>query len=216
MKMKNYITLGLSLAFIAGCTPNYGPRYYSEQELSPDRYEVHFTGNTGWSKGDAVEDLTLLRSAELTLDRGYRYFVVPIRRYSFEEWTPPALVQKPVRDALDGLGEDDAIVLTDPTILDDDGRVRCAPGELPMSDGSMEPRMIDGSWEWRMIEGCKTSFPSSTSLSFTFEITMFREKPDADELVVYDAVFVQRVLRRKYELESSPRPPDRTPRDSGM
>ena len=48
---------------------------YSDQELAPDRYLVRFHGNDLTSR-DRVEGYMLYRAAELTLQRGYDWFLV--------------------------------------------------------------------------------------------------------------------------------------------
>ena len=78
------VALALLVAFLAGCT-SYGPYSggwfpsfksgYSDEVLSPRIYRVVFRGNQ-WSAAREVEDFALLRSADLTLEEGYRYFVI--------------------------------------------------------------------------------------------------------------------------------------------
>ena len=48
---------------------------YEEVQLGDNVFEVSFSGEAGGRKGE-VMDLALLRCAELTLERGYRFFVV--------------------------------------------------------------------------------------------------------------------------------------------
>ena len=47
---------------------------YSEQQIQPDRFIVHFAGNTVTPR-ETVEKYLLFRAAQLTLERGYDYFV---------------------------------------------------------------------------------------------------------------------------------------------
>jgi hypothetical protein len=84
--------LFLALLFLAGCRtpyiaydcePNGAPwpfpgwsceGGYSELELAPDTYQVSFSGkNISTAKS---QDYALLRAAELTLEKGQRYFLV--------------------------------------------------------------------------------------------------------------------------------------------
>lgn len=73
--------LGLLVAGLAACygpTP-YKPREdgygYSELKLEDNRYRVTFAGNSATSR-ETVENYLLYRAAELTLDRGYDYFIM--------------------------------------------------------------------------------------------------------------------------------------------
>jgi len=73
--------LGLAVAGLTAC---YGPTAYkpredgygySELKLESNRYRVTFAGNSATSR-ETVENYLLYRAAELTLDRGYDYFVM--------------------------------------------------------------------------------------------------------------------------------------------
>ncbi len=54
---------------------------FSETQLAPNVFEVHFRGNALTSK-QRTKDFLILRSAELCLDSGYRYFGVAGAEYS--------------------------------------------------------------------------------------------------------------------------------------
>ena len=64
---------------LSGCaTPYQSSSFmggFDETKLSKDSYQVNFRGNKYSSTQRAI-DFTLLRSAELTLESGYTYFVV--------------------------------------------------------------------------------------------------------------------------------------------
>jgi hypothetical protein len=73
------------LALTACSTPTpYAPKQpgsytgYTDQKLDETRYRVTFTGNSVTPR-ETVEDYLLLRSAEVTLQSGYRYFVFDTR-----------------------------------------------------------------------------------------------------------------------------------------
>ncbi len=76
----------LGLLVLAGCTSPtpYAPREpggytgYTDQRLDENRYRVTFTGNSV-TRRETVEDYLLLRSAEVTLQSGFRYFVFDTR-----------------------------------------------------------------------------------------------------------------------------------------
>ena len=91
--MKHTIAIGLVALLLTGCAIDYNyqafdctptsqpwpfPGFgckggYSEVEISPDMYQVRFEGAMTQPQ---TEDLTLLRCAELTLEKKYSHFVV--------------------------------------------------------------------------------------------------------------------------------------------
>lgn len=76
--MKILIPL-LSLLFLAGCATPYqsgGIRGgYKELQLDEHVFRVSFQGNA-FVSAERVQDYTLLRSAELARERGYRWFAI--------------------------------------------------------------------------------------------------------------------------------------------
>jgi hypothetical protein len=76
----------LGFLALAGCTSPtpYAPREpggytgYTDQRLDQNRYRVTFTGNSV-TRRETVEDYLLLRSAEVTLQSSFRYFVFDTR-----------------------------------------------------------------------------------------------------------------------------------------
>lgn len=70
----------LGLAACATATP-YGPATreggygFSEQQIEEDRFRVTFRGNSSTAR-ETVENALLYRAAELTVQRGYDYFLV--------------------------------------------------------------------------------------------------------------------------------------------
>jgi hypothetical protein len=67
------------VAGMAGCATTYGPRGidggYSESRRADDIYIVRFEGN-GFTKPDQAEEMAFLRAAELTIEKGFRYFTI--------------------------------------------------------------------------------------------------------------------------------------------
>ena len=67
-----------SLAVFACATP-YQPRAirggYSDMQVGDNVFRVSFEGN-GYLSAQTASDYALLRSAELTLEKGFRYFVI--------------------------------------------------------------------------------------------------------------------------------------------
>ena len=75
MKIK-----GLFFAFlVSGCATGYYAQDfsggYSEFRINPDSFMVTFKGN-GYTPTQRVFQYVLLRASELTLQNGYRYFIV--------------------------------------------------------------------------------------------------------------------------------------------
>jgi len=69
----------LALCLVAGCVTAYQPRSvtggYQERQLSPSRWYVEFFGN-GHTTRDTVMVYWLNRCAELTVGKGYDYFIL--------------------------------------------------------------------------------------------------------------------------------------------
>lgn len=64
---------------VSGCATAYGPMTehggYRDRQVGPNIWTVNFNGN-GFSDPQQVKEFALLRSAEVTLQNGYRYFVI--------------------------------------------------------------------------------------------------------------------------------------------
>ena len=76
--MKKLILLTIIL-ITTGCSTSYQADGwtggYTEIQLSENVYKVGFSGN-GYTSRTRVENYTLLRCAELTLEKGFQYFVI--------------------------------------------------------------------------------------------------------------------------------------------
>jgi len=78
--------IAASVVILAGCegVPPYQPSQgpgdigYSDQQLAGNRYRVTYTGSSA-TRREAVENYLLLRSAEVTLKAGYRFFLFDTR-----------------------------------------------------------------------------------------------------------------------------------------
>ena len=111
--------LAASTLLVAGCF-HYGPfdctpndffcrGGYSEVELMPDVYQVRFEGGSSQAQ---TEDLTLLRCAELALERGYAYFVMletVDSRKTRTSWSPGT--STPTRTVCDSEGKNCTTVM---------------------------------------------------------------------------------------------------------
>ena len=70
---------GFSLLLLGGCATSYQQKGfsggYSETQLAPDVFRVNFAGNA-YTSSERAQDFALLRAAELSLERGFRYFAL--------------------------------------------------------------------------------------------------------------------------------------------
>jgi len=78
--MKILILLSAFILFITGCAqtpyqPNGFLGGFTETRLGENVFRVTFQGN-GYTGKNKVADFTLLRSAELALEHGFRYFII--------------------------------------------------------------------------------------------------------------------------------------------
>jgi hypothetical protein len=71
--------VSIMIALLSGCATTYQPSSFSggfsETRLGEDTFQVSFRGN-GYTSTERASDFSLLRSAELTLQNGFRYFIV--------------------------------------------------------------------------------------------------------------------------------------------
>ncbi len=77
--MNRFIYILLAIICLSGCATPYKPNGlwggYSDMALNQDTYKVSFRGN-GFTSAETTQDYLLRRSAELTLQKGYKYFVI--------------------------------------------------------------------------------------------------------------------------------------------
>jgi len=82
MKTTFKLLLLSSVILLFGCTPYQensglagflGGGGFNETQLASDVYQVTFAGNK-YTAEQRAKDFTLLRCAELTIEKGYRYF----------------------------------------------------------------------------------------------------------------------------------------------
>jgi len=79
MKIDRTMLLVVSTLFLTACATSYQNTGltggYSETQLDENVFKVSFKGN-GYTSRERASDFALLRSAELTLQSGYAYFVI--------------------------------------------------------------------------------------------------------------------------------------------
>ncbi len=77
--MKNYIILVIFAAILTGCATVYQKQGFtggfSETQLGENIFRVTFKGNAYTSR-ERVSDFTLLRCAELALEKEFKYFII--------------------------------------------------------------------------------------------------------------------------------------------
>jgi hypothetical protein len=92
--MRTFVILFALVIFLTGCATKYQPEGftggYSESQLGDNIFQVSFRGNS-YTGHEIESDFALLRSAELTLQNGFRYFVVvrPDKDASVSAYTTP-------------------------------------------------------------------------------------------------------------------------------
>ena len=78
-RLKHIAACIVSTLLLGACATPYQKQGltggFTETQLSPETYRISFKANT-LTSADQVQDFTLLRAAELTLENGHRYFVV--------------------------------------------------------------------------------------------------------------------------------------------
>ncbi|MDP3290752.1 MAG: hypothetical protein Q8M43_01845 [Sulfuricurvum sp.] len=80
------IAILLVILFLGGCATAYQPQSFSggfsETQLDTNVFTITFKGN-GYTGRDKANDFALLRSAELALEHGFKYFaIVDAQQYS--------------------------------------------------------------------------------------------------------------------------------------
>lgn len=77
--MRAPYLLFVLVVILSGCATSYQSRGftggYSETRLGENIFQVSFRGN-GYTGSERASDFSLLRSAELALENGFRYFII--------------------------------------------------------------------------------------------------------------------------------------------
>lgn len=86
--MKNLLSQALLCAVLTGCATAYAPSGvtggYRESQLAEDVFKVTFEGNE-YTKLDAVQEMALLRAAEVVSASGFTHFVLLDERSHIEQ-----------------------------------------------------------------------------------------------------------------------------------
>ena len=109
--MKLAVPLSLVLVpLVAGCLAPYQPAVpgaygYWDEEVSPRVHQVRYLFKTKGIfpyRGPSFEELVLLRAADLTLEQGYRYFIIDKALLPGHSWGARSLTIKVFADAPPG------------------------------------------------------------------------------------------------------------------
>jgi hypothetical protein len=77
--MRNISSIVFLSALLSGCATAYQQQSfsggYSETQLGENIFQVSFRGN-GYTRRERASDFSLLRSAAVALEHGFRYFVI--------------------------------------------------------------------------------------------------------------------------------------------
>jgi hypothetical protein len=77
-KLKQSVLIAI-VAIAAACATSYQPKGFtggfSETQITANSFQVYFHGNAKTGE-ERAEDFTLLRSAEVSLEHGFPYFIV--------------------------------------------------------------------------------------------------------------------------------------------
>jgi len=154
-----YILVAAGLIVLSGCggQPAYTQNQFSsslnETQLSPNAWKVAFRGNAAWTM-DSADNHALLRCADITLQNGYKFFLI------------------------------------------DSSSLRTKETSVSMPSTSTTTFIGDTAYT---SGGGTTNVPISKP-RVTHIISMFTEKPDAQELI-YDAQFLCDSLAKKLEAQ---------------
>ncbi len=174
--MRTVLVLLLCLGLV-GCATGYARHGfsggYSDMKLQDDIFRVMFSGNAFCGRGRA-EDFTLLRCAELTLEQGYRYFIIIDEKseISTSSYTSPVTAE--TRGSI-----------IDTTPVTTGGNVTIVGGSATYSGKTT-------------YSGGQTHSLHKPSTCNT--IKCFREKPNIATMV-YDAEQVKRNLKRAHRIK---------------
>ncbi len=166
----------LSLVFLLGCATPYESSGFnggfSETQISKNMFKVYFEGNSN-TKTERASDFIMLRSAELTLREGYKYFSVKNKKEIIEKdsFTTPLKVRATSNSNMQGIST-------------------FGSGFGSYSSSSQNSSSVK-------ITGGRTYKFQKPKNSQT--ITCYKNKPKG--VFSYDAVFLNKSLQTKYELD---------------
>lgn len=172
------IFLAVLVLFLGGCATGYQQQGltggYTDMKIQDDIFKVGFSGNSYCGSARA-EDFTLLRSAEVALENGYKYFVILDEKSGTitEAYTTP---------------------VTSQTTTQTHGSVR----------GAAYSNMYVGSYDGTTAgttnySGGDTYIFRRPSTRNT--IKCFKEKPEGISGMIYDAEQIKANMRKQYRIK---------------
>lgn len=176
--MKTLIYLLFLTMLFSWCATGYHPaRFsggYSDMRLQDDIFKVNFRGNGYTGKGRA-SDFALLRSAELALENGYKYFAILGESSDVRTSTYTA----PVTANTQG-----SIINTTPVATG--GGVKVIGNSASYSSTTT-------------FSGGETYYIDKPSTSMT--IQCFKEKSENLSAMIYDAEQIKANIRNAYQIQ---------------
>lgn len=131
--MKKTTLLLLTALLLSGCATNYQKKGFwgdgfSETRLNENVFQVSFKGNSSTDK-ERVQDFALLRSAELALKNGYKYFVIVESKDSdtYSTFTTPIKAQTESSGYSNGISRHERKLTT---VSGGDTHVYVSPGKV--------------------------------------------------------------------------------------
>lgn len=175
--MKKIIVLSIS-SMLFGCATSYQSQGlgggFSETQLDTNVFIVNFRGN-GYTNPERANDLSLLRSAELALQNGFKYFVIVDNK----QYTQNAAYTQPV---------------TATTNINSNNY-----GSLNVYGNNATYNSNSYGTAKTTISGGQTYHISKPRASNT--IVCFEDKPDGFS---YSAEFLAKSLKEKYNIQNQP------------
>jgi hypothetical protein len=178
MKCTNILAF-LAIATLSGCATPYQRQTamggYSETQLSENVFTVIFKGN-GYTSRERASDFALLRSAEVALENGYKYFII-----------------------IDAQNYTKNIAYTTPTTSHTTGYAN--------THGTLNTYGNYGTYSGSTYgSATTTTYGGQTYLiskpRTSNMILCLKEKPEGNQFV-FDASFLKKSLRQKYELDNN-------------
>ncbi len=182
--MRKINSFFVALLILTGCASPYQPigfgGGFSETQLSENIFQINFRGN-GYTSSERAGDFAMLRSAELTLENGYKYFVLADNRDDVENSSYTTPLQAHTTGHANTYGT-----------INSHGNYGSYSGS---TYGNSTTYFTGG-------QTVNISKPRARNV-----IVMLNEKPK--EGFVFDAKFLQKSLKKKYGLDKKSVPDEK-------
>ena len=106
--MRKTIYLLALIIAVSGCATPYAPRGfwgqgYTDMKLQDNIFRISFAGNAA-TEAERAHNFSLLRAAEVTIENGYKYFIVSEGGTKIETSTHTTPLSSNTRGYVDGFG----------------------------------------------------------------------------------------------------------------